>query len=103
MLARYEKRSNKAATQISVSLGLVICAAALIMTLTLVPMTVWTSDRPWAISATVMSNIWSLLFTDALKYFNRSDSTISILSAHFFAGLVASAELLWRDDIMMCL
>jgi hypothetical protein len=84
-------------------LGLIIGTAALLATLQLAPMTEWNNDRPWVISASAMSGTLSDLFAYNLTIFSRSHSALARLSADYVAGLVALAELLWRDDVLMCL
>ena len=103
MLATYEKRSTKTPTRIALVIAILVVATVFIATMALAPLTVWSDDHAWPISAMTIAGSWSLAFAKFNEHFKDFDNQIIIASGWFVSILVATIQILWRDDVLAAL
>src|SRR5665213_806631 len=103
MLATYEKRLTKTPTRFAFMVAIAVIATALITTLALNPLTVWSDDDARPVSAIAIADNWSQAHGKSLEHFDGFDNPVITASGRFISILVATIQTLWRDDVLAAL
>jgi hypothetical protein len=103
MLASYEKRSSTAATRAAIGVAALLVAATLILSFEIVPLTVWSEDRAWPITAAAIAATWSATYTSFLAQFADSGGPVITISGVVVSSLVATWQVMTRADVVAAL
>lgn len=100
MLASYEKRSSVAATRAAICVIALVVTVAFIMCFAVEPVTIWSDDLKWPISAAVIAATWSSAYADFLLHFARSGNPVVAISGAVVSWLVATIQVMCRPDVL---
>jgi hypothetical protein len=103
MLATYEKRLTKTPTRIACLVAITMIATTFMTALASVPLTVWIDDRAWPVSAITLAGSWSLEYARIFEHFKRFDNQVITGSGALVSAVVATIQILWRDDVLAAL
>lgn len=102
-LAKYEQRSTREATRITIAVSILIVTIACIVAVELAPLVIWMDDHTQFITATWLAQAWQDYFRAAFKAMSKSNDVVAAVSATVVASLVATAQWISNHSVMMAL
>jgi hypothetical protein len=99
MLASYEKRSSTAATRAALAVAALLAATTFVLSFAIVPLTIWSEDQAWPVSAAAIAATWSATYTHLLAQF-AGGSFLVTASGIVVSSLVATWQVIARADVL---